>query len=363
MPKNIVIMVLSGAYNLGDEKILEAEIDFFRQKFPNSQISVATYDENSFLWNKKNLKFFSYFPNNIKKKFFSNIFYFFQNIFEIIKSDLIIVGGGGIFFDNEIGVSFQKIFLEWYIRLFFARLFRKKIIFLWFSIEVKNPENLQILQKIFHKNDIILPRDDKTSEIIKTFGLKSTTLYDSVFLFEWQNFSPQKSRKIWISLRGGFWNEKNILEFQKFLDFLEKNNFEIIFMSHSTSGDENHNDIVFVQKFFWKKYKITQNLSETVKNYDEICLMISMRLHSTILSSQKNIPTIVIPYWPKNYEIVKILELQNNCIDLENLSFEILKEKFNYLYDNYDNEQEKISALYSKIHKKFLQKINESDIM
>lgn len=71
--KKILIFVLSGAYNLGDELILRSEIDLFQKYFPEAEFTIATYDENSFFGSKKNIEFISFFPNNIKKKFFQNI--------------------------------------------------------------------------------------------------------------------------------------------------------------------------------------------------------------------------------------------------------------------------------------------------
>lgn len=169
IPQKITFFVLSGAYNLGDELILRSEIDFFKRKFPSANISVATYDENSFFGEKKNLYFFSFFPNNFRKKFFKNIFYFWKNALEIATSDIVVIGGGGIFFDNEPGISFQKNLLEWKIRLFWARLFRKKVIFMGISVEVKNEANQKKLAKIFCQNDSIFPRDERSTKILKKF--------------------------------------------------------------------------------------------------------------------------------------------------------------------------------------------------
>lgn len=92
MPKNIYILVLSGAYNLGDELILRSEIDFFRSQNPNVHITVATYDSDSFFGERKNIKFVSFFPNNFKKHFFKNIVYFFRHIWMIFRSDMVVVG-------------------------------------------------------------------------------------------------------------------------------------------------------------------------------------------------------------------------------------------------------------------------------
>lgn len=201
--KKIYIQVLSGAYNLGDELILRSEIDFIGSVYPDAKFFIGTYNEASFFGSKKNCEFLSFFPNNIRKHPLRNLYYFFKNIVTIFCSDIIVVGGGGIFFDNEPGISFDKNLLEWRLRLFFAKIFRKKIIFLGISIEVKNEENQKKLAKwlqSFSKKYIkIFPRDKNSTKILEKFGLPAETLYDSVFLSEpklHQKNTPKKPKKI-----------------------------------------------------------------------------------------------------------------------------------------------------------------------
>lgn len=106
----------------------------------------------------------------------------------------------------------------------------------------------------------------------------------------------QKNKKtIGISLRGGFLSDGQIFEFKKFLVKNEEN-FDFIFLSHAFSGGETHNDVIFVEKNFGKKYKITQNMQETFDMYKSVDLVISMRLHATILAAQNAKPVVMIPY-------------------------------------------------------------------
>lgn len=238
------------------------------------------------------------------------------------------------------------------------------MIFIGISVEVKNAENQKKLAKIFRKNDKIFPRDERSTKILKSYGVSAETLYDSVFLTppNIKNF-PKKPKKIGISLRGGFWSAENFVEFQKFLNFLEEKNFEIIFLSHSLSGSETHHDADFVEKNFQKKYRITRTMEETFAEYENIDAMISMRLHATILASNRGIPVMMIPYGPKTFSLAEILGIEKTLVNTEKFSFEEFLEKFNYLYDNYEDEQAKISACYQEIHTKFLQKINKTDII
>lgn len=357
-------MVLSGAYNLGDELILRSEIDFFKNKYPESNFIIATYNKDSFIGSCENCQFISFFPNNLKKFFFKNIIYFFQTIYVIFKSDLVIIGGGGIFFDNEPWVSFRKNLFEWQLRLFFARLFRKKVIFLWFSIEVKNEKNQEKLVKIFRSTDVIFPRDGRSVEILKKFNIFAEELYDSVFLIPSYSKKWKKlPKKIGISLRGGFLSQEEWEELKKFIRFLDEKNFEIIFISHSFFGKKEHNDIKIVEHYFGNVYKITTTMEETMKMYEELDMVIAMRFHSVLLSAQHGIPVLIIPYGPKIQSLSQNLQWQDFVIDMNSFTSEQFQEKFLYIYNDFENMQEKISQRYREVHKNFLQKMNKIDII
>lgn len=81
-------------------------------------------------------------------------------------------------------------------------------------------------------------------------------------------------------------------------NFVEKisKKYKIIFVSHSLSLEKTHNDAVFVEKIFPKKFPITKTLDETLNAYEKIDIMISMRLHASILASGRGIPTIMLSY-------------------------------------------------------------------
>jgi hypothetical protein len=60
--------------------------------YPNSDIIVFTYNPQSIFIKDPALKTMSYFPNNFGNKPFANIGYFFKNIYQIIRADVLIIG-------------------------------------------------------------------------------------------------------------------------------------------------------------------------------------------------------------------------------------------------------------------------------
>lgn len=172
-----------------------------------------------------------------------------------------------------------------------------------------------------------------------------------------------KIHTVGISLRDGFLTPYHVEVLSNFVEVLSKNHKKIIFLSHSIFPSESHNDIHFVKKIFGEKYEVTLSMNETLDKYQEIDVMISMRLHATILAAQNNIPVMMIPYGPKTFSLSKILEIEPFMIAGENFSLESMLHKLSYLEHNFEKMQEKIHTKYRDIHQNFLQKLEKIDMM
>lgn len=92
--KKILIMTSTGSYNIGDELILREEIGFIKTHYGNVEIVVFTHDKKSAILKEENVKFASYFPTNLLRNPFGNIFYLIKNIWLIAKADVLVIGGG-----------------------------------------------------------------------------------------------------------------------------------------------------------------------------------------------------------------------------------------------------------------------------
>ncbi|MBS9784466.1 polysaccharide pyruvyl transferase family protein [Candidatus Gracilibacteria bacterium] len=371
-PKKILIMALVGKQNIGDEYILKSEYTYLKEKYPDTKFTIVTFDITSTpIVDKKNVSYISYFPNNLKKHPLKNIYFFLKQSFEIMRNDLIVVGGGGIFFDNEPNINFKKLIRQWKLRLSLARFFRKKICFFGISLEIKSSTHLRQLRQIISKKDLVLVRNQKSKEMLLEIGVNSKKIDDVVFLNRQTSTkkcrtSTQENNKkiIGFSLRGGFFSLENIQELKRSIKILKEKNYEIIFLSHSLVGDKNTNDISFVEDIFGKeKYIITKSLEETEKMYEKIDIMVSMRFHSTILSAMGKIPCVILSYGPKTDALISDFDANNISLQVKNFSSEDFLSKIYYVFDNYQKEQEKISKIYQEKHIKLLQKLEKIDIM
>lgn len=161
--KNILLMTASGCYNLGDELITLAEVEYLFSRYPDIHIAVSTYDSrSSLLPQDEKISFLSYFPSYMSRDgILRNFGYFVTFLSTLWHSDIVIIGGGGILYDNEKN-QFWKLFWQWKIRVFFTRLFMKPLIYWSIGLEIEQTKHKRQLKSLFSTKDIISVRDDRS---------------------------------------------------------------------------------------------------------------------------------------------------------------------------------------------------------
>jgi len=343
---NISIFASIGAQNLWDELILKNEIELLREEFWTETIfRVASYNPTNPLFEIENTQYFEYFPLGIKqvKNIFKNIKNFFKFIAVIIWSDRVLIGWGWIIYDSE-QQSVWNPLIQWLFRVRVARFFRKKIYFYAVGIDIKNPENNQKLKKIFKNAWKITVRDEKSQQQLQNLWIKSELVDDPVMcdnslplkkgvpeegeggilwthssktfkLSEFENYDFQWQR-VWLALRswyiGSSWDarvEKLLVE--ELCRFIEKKWGKIIFLPHSLHpSDEQANDYKFMEQFLTYDREIYASLAEvyTAYNHQMLDVVITMRLHSIILSYVYGIDQIALSYSQKTHEVIKKLK-------------------------------------------------------
>lgn len=359
-PKKILIMCATGAHNLWDELILRWEIQYLRQKYgEHAIITVCTYDPTSAIIHDDKVYFASYFPNNFRRRPLRNIAHFFQNIWLLITTDVLIVGWGGIIFDNEPWVSFSRLFWQWHTRIWLARLFRVEILFWGISLEVEEPSNQMQLSQLFVPWDHILVRDNRSKSLLDALDVPSRLAHDIVFLYEpplaQRSFSREKL--VGISVRWGFlgYNEEVILDIY---DSLVENGYKPIFLVFSTDGVEAQNDALFIQNLMLgKSYNITKSIVQTLDVYPFLYAVIGMRLHAGILACVHEIPYLPISYWPKTDELINLLDIEHLALSASRLTLELFQSRWTNLLWNYEIEKIRMKEKHTEIRDGLYQKL------
>lgn len=342
-PKKILFMTAAWAQNLWDELILKWEIEYIQEHYgKNIDITVFTYDPTGSIMNDDKIKYVSYFPNNFWQFPGKNIGYFFKNIWLIAKADVLIIWGGGILFDNEPGVEFWSLFMQWSFRVKIARLAKTIVLFWGIGLEVKNSKNRMKLRKLFRPGDFILVRDAQSKWLLDSLELPSVVVQDIVFLHKpTASTEDSESKKmVGISVRWGFLGENESL-IPMMYAYLSELGFTPIFLVFSTGGEEAQNDTTFIRKVMvGKTYNVTKNITQTLEVLPSLYAVIGMRLHSGILACVHDLPFLPISYGPKTRDLVGLLELDHIALDSKDLTLTAFETNWKTLTDNYAQEKE-----------------------
>ncbi len=335
-------MTASGAYNLWDELILQEEIKFLQKHYWNVDITAFTYDKKSSIINDSSIRFEYYFPTSFFKKPFANIAYLFKNIWLIARADILVIGWWWIIFDNEPGISFKKVLMQWVYRVKLARITGTTLLFWWIWLEVDRIQNKMQLKKLFTYGDFILVRDPRSKWLLDALEIPAIEVEDIVYLYEPPEVPkielPRK--RVWISIRWWFLEQKKSVV-PEIYDFLISEWYDPIFLLHTTDGNIDQNDTLYLKDVMvWRTYNTTHSIDQTLKIYPTLYAVVGMRFHAGILACVHEIPFIPISYGHKTAELVKDLELEHMMIKYMELRIAFFQKIWHNLIENYDREVE-----------------------
>lgn len=318
---NISIFLSCWQQNLWDELILKNEIKLLKKEYwENTLFTVFTYDLQDYFLQDYSIKYIEYFPISIKnpKNIIRNIKNFYNFIYNIYKSDLIVVWWWWIFYENEV-LTVSNPLNIWYMRMLFFKFFMKKVLFYWVSIEIwENSTNLYKIKKIFSMCDDIRLRNKYSFDLLKKISIKSQIIDDPVFYDAGDNYIKKDwllsleckkidiifldnidfyGKTIWIAFRRWYISDEII---QKICNFITQKWWKIILLPHSFhKTNKESNDEIYLKQFLSNKnISITSNMIETYEVYKQkkIDLCLSMRLHSAILCQVYDIDYIKFSY-------------------------------------------------------------------
>jgi len=313
-------IVICGAYgygNLGDEIILDGTLKILQDIYKKEDFLVFSFDPKE--------------TERLHKVRSAKI-----NIFDLIKSDKVIDGGGGLFFDAIIRVHIGIILVSKFLG-------KEVEIFRVGVDETKSKMNKLLIKLAFNMADKISVRDEKSKSILRSYGVSKNidVLDDPAYsIFTYSGEPKKKSAKIdaiGISLRcvNDKIVDKNIEDvFVEFINYVtDKYKIKVYFVAfciHKKVLFEN--DTILANKIAQRlKNKedfitLTPTSAEDLVNvFRRFDIFIGMRLHALIFSTTNNIPSIGIAYADK---IKHALRKNIKTIDLNDLSFKNLVSEF-----------------------------------
>ena len=338
MIRNISIMTATGCGNLGDECILENEFRYLRQRFPEAIIHVFTYDiwatYSHLVWDGPpltHIELHEYFPNDIRTYPFRNIVYFFGQLLTLARSDILIIGGWGLFYDNE-KTDFWALLTQWNIRIWIAKLFHVPLYFWSLSLEITEKEHLSKIQSMFQSETVhVSVRDMSSMAKLEALWIRAELIPDAVFLSrETESTSSTHTKRIGIAVRAGYMKDE-VNTIRAIYEFCVNEGYTVIFLTHSFHREPEKNDAQFIEKIFpGNTVFITRSLEETRKIYRTLDMIIAMRLHAGILAVTHALPFLMLSYGPKTESFSHMID-PRVYLDAKNFSLWEFKKKFLWL--------------------------------
>ena len=353
----IIIHGFYGHGNLGDEAILESLLKEFG-KFPELEITVFSSrpQEVSRMYQVRSI-------NSIRKKTI------LRRIYEIKKSKLFILGGGGLLRDtggNSVNIK------NWLKPLILAQRLGTKTVLCGIGVEnIRYPKSKKIICKVLNKTNLITVRDENSKKTLQQMGITNEIkvtadpailLNNNLSKIKWPNSSP----KIMICVRHwfdkGFYieNQKANKNFINSLsiaaDFLiEHYNATVDFIPMRTITDDD-DGIVARQILSQMKYKnktwvcsVVAKPREFIEMLKKYSLIIGMRLHSLILATSAGIPVIGFEYMPKVKAYMASISQGEYSLSMTTINSDKLIQLTKNTFEHYDFRAQTIISKISEL--------------
>ena len=358
----VLIAGYYGYHNIGDEAILNVLLDDLKSISPNLSVTITS--------DKTRRK-------NETSHYDTVASYDIRNIIYIAKrSDLILLGGGGIFNDywdtNPRGyiLSDRQVGLSFYYSFpFLAGLFQKPCMAYGIGIgPLSKIENSDFAKEALQYCSSITVRDKNSYALLNQLGIKSLLTADPAFRLkadkQWAATELNKiisdfklKPLIGISVRNWDQSDDNWkCELANSLSqFTRVNDVNILFIPFQMNeGNIQTIDDVQASKSVIdlledknRVYILEKEYSPTeISGIIACChLLVGMRYHSVVFSLTNNIPCIALSYDPKVSSLMEESDLSDYCCDVNFISQNKITELLNYVLLNQEVMQKKIKSI------------------
>ena len=319
-----------GEHNLGDEAILDGLIDFFQREY-NASLVVYSHApvKSAKIHKQKRVHFRHMMPTGIRS-FVSQIAsgYFFQTIRLFHQSDVVVIGGGGLFYEKELGHKGFSPLIIWFLRVLFLKLFlKKKYYVIGVGLQsLKKKYSRILLGKILLWAEAVVLRDKKSYEYAHFLCKRHKNIIKSSDLAWLRNgeYTSSFSQSLAIQIREVLGVDKERLKRHIIAigeNVIEQLNYNIAFYPMSFAGPDDRDimkNIVSDSNF---QNKITITSSSSPEKLSHLFashpIILATRFHSIILSIQAGSIPIILSYSQKTQSLANDINSFLNSYDLE----------------------------------------------
>lgn len=295
---------------------------------------------------------------------------------QLKDSDIVIHGPGG----PSIGDMYKSSESRYLVRLKLAQRMGKKVFFYAPSAGPFQNKIRNIIRRNIYKKAIgIVVREQQSKKYIEKLGIKNVIVSaDSALqlkinksfyhnkvkeITELEEFFNRGRKIVGITITDLMWHAsyKNIKLSEKinetfvmFIRWLDSTGYNVMFIPQKFDCLER--DYVYMKEVAAKTG--TDNVMVLPDIYcsytqqyiiSKLFAVIGMRYHSNIFAYKMKTPFISISYEHKMSGFMKLAGIDENCIDVYDLSNEILIEKFLEIENNYEHKKNEINSKYEEI--------------
>ncbi|KDR94828.1 polysaccharide pyruvyl transferase CsaB [Peptoclostridium litorale DSM 5388] len=348
-------VLVSGYYgfnNVGDEAILKALIEGLRQTESECDIVVLSQHPR-----------FTAQKHNVRSARRMNVF---RLLWEIMRCDVLISGGGSLFQD----VTSKRSILYYLSIIYIAKLMNKKVMVYSQGIgPVIKHSNRKFLKKVLGRVDLINVRDEKSQKELWDMGVQKDILVtaDSVFGMKKPSGAkgalvldkmgiPKGKKLVGMSVRP--WN-KGIDIKREFSSLCEavanEMDCEIVLMPFHFYSDlaimesiyESLDSSTKKRVHLLKEYLYVEDYLSLVSNMD---VFVGMRLHGLIFSVLMGVPAVAVSYDPKIDSFMASIG-KKTAASVFNFNFNDIIDEIKHIFSNIDSEREYIKEKTTMLSK------------
>lgn len=379
-----ILLINCSWNNRGDESAIRAMIDEIKQIYPHVKFNIIThatkYGLLQFPYSEKDVEITVI--DNITKKHMIEIPLLLlskgnlavsNNLKTLIrcikKADIVLHAPGG----PSMGDLYPEMQYQTFYKFFLAKAHKKPYGFYAPSMGPFNSKLKNVLRRIIYNgSSLTLTRENVSAKYYQTLGCKKdvivtadSALQHAIDTAKYQKqfneypglpeFFKQYEKIVGITITPLDWHKKyknnTALQsgiktaFEAFIQYLHEKEYGVIFIPQLFGAQHDYD---YMHEFMQENCFIVDEEHDCYfQQYliSKLYAVVGLRYHSNVFSAKMKTPFIPISYEQKTIGFARLAEMEDYCIHITDLSFDVLKDKFSALENHYNEIKQNLENI------------------